>query len=305
MIKIKSTGSALVDYVLPTTVVGLVVGMTIFSVYKEDLLTNFIAASTNSQVEDGVLAMNASTESVEALASEGGKNLSETPEAPDPAEALPPETEETFENNCVDGICTMSFNGVSLTGIPEDFSEFIETSGPASGTQAIAEILNQVADTLATDESTENDTLALLLDNIAGYSGKNIAFQSLETNCYNESSYGMSENQTFIEFAMMGEGNAITYQDELKDLKEGGDSNYSRFKRYYEQAIVELQSMPSSPQNEKIESMLNLLVNEIDTINNTFVDVIENKDFTLQEMKTHVASNSTDIRSQLIAILDE
>lgn len=287
-------GSALVDYILPTAVVGVLLGMTLFSIYKDDVMSTFIAASNNSQVEEGVMAMNPSVETVSSLASEGNENPSETPEDPPPTLGDP----EEDLTSCTDGMCTMTFKGVGLTGIPEDFSEFIETSGPASGTDTIAAILNEVAQIYEDDGVTENDPLALALQKLASDCAKDIPWP---TN--GGPNDGMASIQQDLETDLLDGSLDNGYILEM--LREGSASKYDNTIEYYNEAIAELQSMSPSPEVDKVESLLNLLYGEVQNVNNTFVNEIDANNYDMNSIKAHIASNSTDIRAQLINILGE
>lgn len=57
--------------------------------------------------------------------------------------------------SCSDGLCTIDYGDFILTGIPEDFSGFMEASGTSGGTDKLASILEQLADQL--EETGDND----------------------------------------------------------------------------------------------------------------------------------------------------
>lgn len=288
-----STGSALVDYILPTAVVGVVVGFGLFTIFKDDLLSNFISASTNAQVQDGVLAMTSLGDSggTSGLVSDGGTEDETSGVPADLGEITDPAT------SCSGGMCTMSFKGVSLTGIPEDFAEFIETSGPASGTHSIASILKQVADIYASDATGDNDALGIALHKLASDCSIDIPWINGGPN------NGIAHIQQSIETDLSDGSYDDTFL--LSMLKEGSSSKLDNTKAYYNEAITEIQSLTPSPETEKVEALVNLLYGQVQNINSTFVNDIDSNTYNLDQIKAHIASSSTDIRAQLINILGE
>ena len=52
----------------------------------------------------------------------------------------------TPTSNCEDGSCTIDYGDFVLTGIPDDFSGFIETHGTSGGTETLVALLDQMAE---------------------------------------------------------------------------------------------------------------------------------------------------------------
>lgn len=140
MIKRKSLGSALVDYVIPTAVVGLVVGTGIYYLASEGKILNFTAASGNMNVK---VSDNMAIVGYKAPTNNDLWN-------PMVAGSLGG-TEDTPISSCNAGNCTIDYGDFLLNGIPEDFSEFIQVNGTSGGTDKLLSLLGQMADQLEKD----------------------------------------------------------------------------------------------------------------------------------------------------------
>lgn len=62
--------------------------------------------------------------------------------------------------DCTDSMCSIDYGSIVMTGIPEDFSEFIETAGPAAGSDTINSILDSIIE-LAEKGEIDVDLAAL------------------------------------------------------------------------------------------------------------------------------------------------
>ncbi len=130
----KESGAGLVDYVIPTAIVGLAFGLGLYFLVSSGNLTGFFGASLNSeQGEPGTLnipAYNSSeTQSVINPGSLGG-----TPENP--------------QMQCQGGVCTIDFGEYVLSGIPENFNDYVLSSGASGGTEKLASLFAQLAEQL-------------------------------------------------------------------------------------------------------------------------------------------------------------
>ena len=138
----KSRGSALVDYILPTALIGVVVGLSLWALTESNLLLNFLANSVNGQSQNGVLVIdhNYSTTSIPINTSipEVNTNAS-TPVTTPVSTIIPPGTYDKATG-------TINLGNFTLTGLPENFSEFTETAGAAGGTDKLASLIKQIAD---------------------------------------------------------------------------------------------------------------------------------------------------------------
>ena len=73
--------------------------------------------------------------------------------------------------NCIDNSCSIDFGSVQLTGLPEDFNYFIETSGASGGTDMLSDLLSQIAQQMEeqglTEESDQIKKLSSIGHNMA------------------------------------------------------------------------------------------------------------------------------------------
>lgn len=140
MLKRNSLGSALVDYVVPTAVVGLVVGTGIYYLASEGKILNFAGASASMQMK-----------TKDQMAVIGNKiSTNDSLWNPMIAGSLGGTT-DTPVASCNAGDCTIDYGDFLLNGIPEDFSEFIQVNGTSGGTDKLLSLLGQMADQLEKD----------------------------------------------------------------------------------------------------------------------------------------------------------
>lgn len=119
------TRSALVDYYLPTAVVAGVTAFGAWTIGVETIWTAVLEWFTQLQ-SDVLNELSSFTPTSDAT-------LEDAPvEVVIETDASQPETQ------CENGGCAVSFKGISLTGIPEDYAEFIEVTGPASSVVEVA-----------------------------------------------------------------------------------------------------------------------------------------------------------------------
>lgn len=123
----KNRGSALVDYVIPTAVIGIILGLSLYYMMSNGTLLNYLAASANMKVDmntgQGVIGPNLSNSSTDTG------------------------TDGIF--TCASGKCDIDFGDFILTGIPENFGELVKTTGTSGGTDELMSLIEQIADQLA------------------------------------------------------------------------------------------------------------------------------------------------------------
>lgn len=130
----KYKGSALLDYVLPLALVGIVVGLGIYYGSSNGLLGNFIASSTGqkSDTSSGKIVVGEKPADPSTLLSNVSNAGSKgTPDAP--------------TVNCSNGSCIINYGSFVLEGIPADFNEFVQTNGTSGATDKLSSILEQIA----------------------------------------------------------------------------------------------------------------------------------------------------------------
>lgn len=105
----------------------------------------------------------------ELLAGKAADNPDISPSSSDVPDAIPPSgstpnvaagslggTPDNPVKNCDGGECTIDFGNMILTGIPDNFSELVQTSGSSGGTEAILNIVDQIIDQLDSDVPEES-----------------------------------------------------------------------------------------------------------------------------------------------------
>ncbi|MGD9581888.1 MAG: hypothetical protein AB7V50_10985, partial [Vampirovibrionia bacterium] len=143
MIYRNNSGSALVDYIVPTAVVGLVVGMSLYALVSEDKILNFSAASARMDIKKGeqmaIVGRKESTNSMWDKITAGSFGG----------------TEDTPVSNCQSGSCIIDYGNFILNGIPENLEEFVEVNGTSAGTDSIASAMEEIADQLVKDGESQ------------------------------------------------------------------------------------------------------------------------------------------------------
>lgn len=165
------------DYVLPMALVGVIVGVSLFALGDSDLLSRFISNSLNGKTQDGMMVIdgaptiNPYTKAVTVIDSSGQSGDNNLP---------PTSTDSVI---AISG-GTIDFGQFQLSGIPDDFNSFVETSGAAGGTDKLSSLILQIADQLEQDgqlqESADLKELASLGHNIATFQK---AYEDLYKTC--------------------------------------------------------------------------------------------------------------------------
>lgn len=147
MVKIK--GANLVEYMIPMAVVGLVVGLGIYALFMDGKLSKFVALSGGGKAE-------ATNQKILLGDDKPGKPLAW-------------KREPTI--SCNGGSCTIDYGEFVLSGVPDNFNDFVETHGASGGTDKLSVLLYQIAEQLEkegkTNEAIEVKKLASMGHNIA------------------------------------------------------------------------------------------------------------------------------------------
>lgn len=157
----KQTGSALFDYVIPMAIVGVMVGVGLSQLNSNQLLINFLAASANMELD---LANATATveNTIEPVESSAANNQTTTPTTNTPTNT----TDSVYA-----GGSEIDFGTFKLNGIPENYAEFIETTGAAGTTEMLGGLLSQIADQLEADGLTTESNLIKDLANASYEAG--------------------------------------------------------------------------------------------------------------------------------------
>lgn len=138
-------GANIVEYVIPLAIVGLVVGLGIFYLFQSGNLSKHIIATGDMDYDktsmSATLDKNLNPGALPLININGG-DLNGTPNAP--------------VKECKDSFCVIDFGTYALSGVPENFNTFVETSGAAGGTEKMSDLLIQIAQSLQGQETSKN-----------------------------------------------------------------------------------------------------------------------------------------------------
>lgn len=151
-------GSNLVEYVIPLVLVAMVVGLGLYYGVANGSILGFASRSGNMSVDSnsqtGVLDPNDNSSPILNPAPGSLKGSLNNP-----------------QTQCHNGVCVIDYGSYILTNIPQDFNDFIQTSGSSGGVKRMVDNLRQMANDLEDqsmfDLSNEITQLANLGHNIA------------------------------------------------------------------------------------------------------------------------------------------
>lgn len=170
----RSKGSGLIDYAIPTAIVGLVVGLGLYNFISGGSLLKFLTASGNmtqgSSSSTWVVNPSSTSANTPAPGDLGGSQN-------DP------------QIRCQNNLCTIDFGDYILTGIPENFRDYFESSASSGGTDLLADLLKQIADNANVDEATKK-LLQDLANNGHGLAGIERDLETFSRNCASTAGYG-------------------------------------------------------------------------------------------------------------------
>ena len=208
-------GSSLVDYILPTALIGIVVGGGIYSIYDNGTLTKFMVASVgNGDINQGKLAFGTTGDDPSSAwntnpNSSNNKNPPKTPSEPAPPAGVV----------CSSGTCSVTLGAYTLSGVPQDFSEFASTAGssPDSLMEKMAALMNQIATQV--EAEGDPDGIALAIRKFAAQFGG----EPMETLA--GKSYQYSGNEYLIEYLARIKAGEVD-PDSKNRLTETGTNTY-------------------------------------------------------------------------------
>lgn len=312
-------GSALVDYIIPTAVVGLVVGLALFTLQNDNLLTNFIAASSGSDVStDGATL---------SLGKDTNTNDSQwvTKDVVDAsvASGSSPELEDGEEISCAGGVCTIKVGDYVLTSVPENMAEYVSGTGPAGGQDAIAAAYKQIIEQMKAEaDPDQSDLLAAIIDladnigqvptNSVNYqkASNNHVLESIISNTYNSDS-GIEVSGNLIKDVRTLDGQVdLTNPDILFQVKTMTGNTSTDF---ISGKIAEYAATASGINGKDYTALvntLNYLEKQANTIDTAFLDEVSSQAsgtnlaalqaVNLQSVKDNVASKLEDVTAASI-----
>lgn len=219
----RQNGSAILDYVLPTALVGLVVGLGLSAIVTDGSLVNMLSGTMNAQVEDGALIVSSNVEET-AIVAEAAAPAEEPPaveplaeepvvveppvvEPPVVPPAAPPVAPPVVAGTlaCDAGECTITTGSFTLTGVPEDFSKLIQEAGISGGTEKIAALITQIIEQLEAqpDAATPENALVISeLKRLASYTGSEILIDEVAGGAAQNQ---LGANSYIMEYFLSGE----------------------------------------------------------------------------------------------------
>ncbi len=226
--KSKNKGSALVDYAVPTLIVGVIAGVALFNIVNGGSLLKFFAASLNINAVDGT-----------GTASIASYNSSDTAEM-----STPGGLGGTSENpvvQCSFGYCNIDFGDYVLSGIPDNFSDYVKSTSSSGGTELLANLLMAIANSPNIDTSTSK-----IIKDLAN------------------KGHSMASNERTIEFEVeyvsQADGTCLT--DDFDTAKFALTNESDEFMALLEQ-VNSLLSGSSNPGSEEAMAIINILGDEI------------------------------------------
>lgn len=286
MIKTNIKGNALSQYSIIIILVGLAL-VPIFYMFGSKLVENFTSFYTVLKGSDS--GNTAVTPSVNPPVLLKAGSLGGTPKNP--------------VSKCDNGQCNIDFGEYLLSGIPENFTDFIQEKGTSNSTDKIASIFNQIADQLQekgdTKGSQEYRDLANLGHFIAQLQRK---VEETATNCKsNANPLTCLKSQSNVPMKDLG----ITLPDSLSSiLKQYNPGNQLRTEILYtDLGYVKSQEMDKSsssfdmgtdnyPGFAMLKTFNSIMNNSkySDTLKGTTAQLMQNIDFLTQNQKSKLAA---------------
>lgn len=248
-----SSGSAVIEYVLPIALIGIVVGLGMYYMFSDNKLQSYFANSSGMKVDKATGKMSNDFESTSELIAKGSGPFGGTAETP--------------AMECINGNCTIDFGGFALAGIPENYTEIIHTTGASGGTEKASELLMELASKLEVDEQTKNDIkkLAQLGFQIAQIEQEieNINV-SINPRTVEKQGTGRFRNTTSTVQEYISYDKALQYQQPLRDLStqlKNGDivQEYNKTKELLENTLASTYNI----NDENVKALLTVLSSEI------------------------------------------
>lgn len=218
----KFAGSALVDYLLPTVIVGLVLGLGLYGFTNENYLKKFLKASGNMDdtLKKEELSMGNTVK---------GGSLGGTPSAP------------VVKCN-FGGTCDIDYGEYILKGVPSDFGGFVEANGTSGGLDKLAATIKQIAQGLKEKDPTSDGYKEYeRLANLIHMQGE--IFRVIETKAKNDGNFATKVDYTTymnnqvsslytppaeIAGALPGLDTSITFADFVKFDQTLGDARHTK-----------------------------------------------------------------------------
>lgn len=137
-------GSGLVDYVIPTLVLGVVIGVGVMALSGNNLLLNFLTHSGNAKYNNGKLAMSSqgSPDAVNKAMIIAATTVKQANSIILPGQLNG--TEEVPVSQCKGDSCSIDFGTFVLNGVPANYDEMVETIGVPGGTDKMLALIDEI-----------------------------------------------------------------------------------------------------------------------------------------------------------------
>lgn len=141
----KIRGSAILDYVLPLALVGIVVGLGLNYGISNNVLGNFIAKSAGQKTESSNKII---------IGEQADTTISIVSESKNKSEGFLNEPEVT----CDSDKCSINYGSYVLEGLPANFNDFVQAHGTSGGTDTLADTMMLLAQQLE-EKGYDNETI--------------------------------------------------------------------------------------------------------------------------------------------------
>ncbi|MEW5819540.1 MAG: hypothetical protein AB1782_05065 [Cyanobacteriota bacterium] len=231
----KNKGSNLAEYVIPIALIGIVAGLGLYYLISNDNFSNFISSSGNMQKNknNSSLTINPNVEETDIVANTySGSSNDENTSNNEPA------SPENPVKQCSGGTCTIDYGSFVLTGVPGNFSDFVQSSGSSGGTEELASLL---------------DTLATIAD------GLDPPMDSSIIKRLANAGHDMAKTERSIETLSSALMSSAARDEDFKEPSQALGSNLSKFNNL----LSSFNSQYSTLDQQNIAAIVNILSDEI------------------------------------------
>jgi hypothetical protein len=155
---LKYRGSSLVEYIIPVAVIALVVGVGLLYMLNDGSILSFASQTSNMEVDK--------SKQSGVINPYKGDSFLVNPNPGDLGGSL-----ENPVGQCKDGYCVIDYGKYVISNIPQQFDEFVQTSGAAGSVEKMSSYLKKMAENMhdqgSIDLANEITTLASIGHNIA------------------------------------------------------------------------------------------------------------------------------------------
>lgn len=271
-----SSGDALTQYAIIVSLIALFLIPSFMNLSKT-IKTNFEQYNT----------------SINDINKEIDKNIVQKEEMILKGTVQPGQLEGTIEEpvaECIESICSIDFGEYVFNNIPENFKEFVETSGFSGGTQILADLLDDIAEESITLTDSNKTNLIIQLAQqghiLADYEEQ---LELNTTNLINDPTLNIKN--TFI--------------TPSKKITEG------QYRINFDKTLTDINELfkePLTPEEEQLLKIINLLGIEITNLADNMGEMASNikgNNFTQEELEAILfpkASTLTDLDSAILCI---